>query len=527
MATIASAARTHNGLHVEGRPEPCVVVIFGATGDLTHRKLIPALYALAADGRLPEGAALVGFARRPVSDEEWQADVLDTSAQFGRIRPFRHDVARHLADDARYVQSSFEDPAGYEELKRVCEELDARHGTRGNRLFYLSTATSAYTTIVEQLAAADMIQKERATGIPWTHVIVEKPFGHDLESARALNAALSAALREDQIYRIDHYLGKETVQNIIAFRFSNRIFESLWNRDHIDNIQFTVAEKIGVEGRGPTYESTGALRDMVANHMLQLLALVAMEPPISLDADAIRDEKVKVLRAIPPLTQSEVARRTVRGQYGPGVVDGHPVAGYRQEERVDPSSLTETFTSLRLSIENWRWAGVPIYLRHGKRLPERWTAIIIQFKRVPRLLFGRVDPDAQLPNVLTLRVQPDDGISLRFVCKVPGPDLDLQQTEMDFGFSELGRPSAEAYERLLLDAMSGQQALFIRRDESEAAWAIVTSIMNGWANMPPPSFPNYPAGTWGPPAASVLLERRGYKWLEPQIPDPLAGVLPT
>src|SRR5439155_9714351 len=308
----------------------------------------------------------------------------------------------------------------------------------------------------------------------------------------------------------------------LAFRFGNRIFESPWSRDHIDHIQFTVAETVGVEGRGPTYEGTGALRDLVANHMLQVLALVAMEPPVSLSADAIRDEKVKVLRSIPGLSLDEVAKRTVRGQYGPGLVEGQVVTGYRQEERVDPHSMTETFVALQLRIENWRWAGVPVYLRHGKRLPSRWTAVSIQFKRIPRLLFGR-EGDGLTTNVLTLRIQPDDGISLRFNSKEPGQGMELHEAEMDFGFSSLGKPAAEAYERLLLDAIAGQPALFIRRDEVEAAWAIVDSIRAGWMQLPPPQFPNYAAGTWGPEAARTLISRRGFRWIDhtPQ-PAPVA-----
>jgi len=513
MATIAPSpsAGTCGSLSHEGRAEPCVVVIFGATGDLTHRKLIPALYHLAASGRLPNTTALVGFARRPLDDAKFHADVLQTARQ-SAPRSSRAESTAAFAD-TRYVASTFEDPAGYETLGRVCAELDARHGTGGNRLYYLSVTPSEYTTIVERLEAAGLISKEAAdgTGRGWTRVIIEKPFGHDLASARELNHALGAVLREEQIFRIDHYLGKETVQNILAFRFGNRIFESLWSRDHIDAIQFTVAETLGVEGRGPFYESTGALRDMVANHMLQTLALVTMEPPVSLDADAIRDEKVKVLRAIPPLSPNDVARRTVRGQYGPGSIDGTPVPGYGQEERVDPRSTTETFVALQLAIENWRWAGVPIYLRHGKRLADRQARLAIQFKRMPRLLFGR-NGDGLQPNVLTLRIQPDDGISLRFNSKVPGREMEVQPVEMDFGFSSLGKPVAEAYERLLLEAMGGQATLFIRRDEVEAAWAIVDSIRRGWDAMPPPQFPNYAAGSDGPRAAYDLIARRRFAW---------------
>jgi glucose-6-phosphate 1-dehydrogenase len=342
---------------------------------------------------------------------------------------------------------------------------------------------------------------------------VEKPFGHDLASAQALNETVGAVFREDQVYRIDHYLGKETVQNILAFRFANGVFESVWNREHIDHVQITVAESIGVENRGPYYEETGALRDMVANHMLQVLSLVAMEPPVALDATAVRDEKVKVLRAIHPLNPAEVARRTVRGQYGPGAIGGEPVPGYRQEPRVSPDSKTETFVALKLLVDNWRWAGVPFYLRHGKRLPKRSTEIAIQFKPAPQLLFEQGDSAAIEPNVLVLRVQPNDGIGLRFGAKVPGPGMQVRSVMMDFGFgSAFGKSSADAYERLLLDAMQGDASLFTRRDETEAAWRVVTSILEGWHHQPPPDFPNYEAGTWGPAAAHDLLARDDRSW---------------
>jgi glucose-6-phosphate 1-dehydrogenase len=343
--------------------------------------------------------------------------------------------------------------------------------------------------------------------------VIEKPFGHDLASAQALNEMVGTVFREDQVYRIDHYLGKETVQNILAFRFGNGIFESLWNREQIDHVQITVAESIGVEGRGPYYEESGALRDMVANHMLQVLSLVAMEPPVALDSTAVRDEKVKVLRAIQPLSPAEVARRTVRGQYGPGAIGGEPVPGYRQEERVAPDSNTETFVALKLIVDNWRWAGVPFYLRHGKRLPKRSTEIAIQFKQAPQLLFEESNSAALEPNVLVLRVQPNDGIALRFGAKVPGPGMQIRSVMMDFGFgSAFGKASADAYERLLLDAMQGDASLFTRRDETEAAWRIVTSILEGWRRQPPPAFPNYEAGTWGPQAAHDLLARDGRSW---------------
>jgi glucose-6-phosphate 1-dehydrogenase len=495
------------GLRTELAAEPCVVVIFGATGDLTHRKLMPALYDLAVEGRLPAGTSLVGFARRPFTDASFAADMLEAARAHARLQPYRSAIGNRFADGIRYVQASFEEPDGYDCLARVCAELDATRGTRGNRLYYLATAPTAYPTVIERLGAAG------PSSSGWSRVVVEKPFGRDLASARELNAQLARVFDEEQVYRIDHYLGKETVQNIMAFRFANSIFASVWNRDHIDHVQIAVAESIGVEGRGPYYEESGALRDMVANHILQVLSLVAMEPPVALDANAVRDEKVKVLRAIQPLNTGEVARRTVRGQYGAGEVDGRPVPGYRQEERVAPDSNTETFVALKLLIDNWRWAGVPFYVRHGKRLPKRSTEIAIRFKPTPQLLFGGAAAGWHLPNVLNLRIQPDDGIGLRFGTKVPGPGMHIRSVMMDFRFgASFGQQAADAYERLVLDAMQGESTLFTRRDEAEAAWTIVTSILEGWRHLPPPDFPNYEAGTWGPRAARDLIARDGRAW---------------
>jgi len=511
---VATTNPLREGLWTELSAEPCVVVIFGATGDLTHRKLVPALYNLALERRLPAGSSLVGFARRPWGDDGFKSRMLD-AAKAAAGETFRPAVAERFADGIRYVEASFEDATGYEKLREVCAEFDATRGTRGNRLFYLATAPTAYSTIVERLGAAGLVTSSGRNGAEggWTRIVVEKPFGRDLVTARALNEQLGRVFQEEQVYRIDHYLGKETVQNIMAFRFANSIWESIWNRDHIDHVQITVAESIGVEGRGPYYEESGALRDMVANHILQVLSLVAMEPPVALDADAVRDEKVKVLRAIHPLNTAEVARRTVRGQYGRGAIDGNPVPGYREEERVDPDSHTETFVALKLLVDNWRWAGVPFYLRHGKRLPKRSSEISIRFKPTPQLLFGMGDAGRQRPNVLTLRIQPDEGIALRFGSKVPGPGMHIRPVLMDFRFgTTFGGQSADAYERLILDAMQGDSTLFTRRDEAEAAWAIVTSILEGWHHLPPPDFPNYEAGTWGPRAARDLLAREGRAW---------------
>jgi glucose-6-phosphate 1-dehydrogenase len=512
MATSLVENPLREGLRTELVAEPCVVVIFGATGDLTHRKLLPSLYNLARDHRLPSGTAVVGFARRPTGDEGFRRGAIEAIQEFSP-QTYDQAFAAQFAQTLRYVQASFDDPQGYAELERVCAELDREVGSRGNRLYYLSTAPNAYQTIIEQLQRASLVQRNGSGPGGWTRIVVEKPFGHDLASAQQLHETVAVAFHEDQVYRIDHYLGKETVQNILAFRFGNGIFESLWNREHIDNVQITVAESLGIEGRGPYYEESGALRDMVANHMLQVLALIAMEPPVALDATAVRDEKVKVLRAIHPLTPAEVARRTVRGQYGPGAIGGEIVPGYRQEERVDPASTVETYVALKLLIDNWRWSGVPFYLRHGKRLPKRSTEIAIQFRPAPQLLFSQTNASALEPNLLVLRLQPNDGIALRFGAKIPGPGMEIRSVMMDFGFgSTFGRESAESYERLLLDAMQGEASLFTRRDETEAAWRIITSILDGWRHQPAPSFPNYEAGTWGPQAAHDLLAREGRSW---------------
>ncbi len=515
MSTLlAQTNPLREGLRTEATAEPCVVVIFGATGDLTRRKLMPGLYNLAVDRRLPAGSSLVGFARRDMTDERFREDMLQAASTYSRTQPFRPSVAEQYGEGIRYVRSSFDDPAGYVRLEQVCTELDAARGTRGNLLFYLATAPTAFPTIIEHLGRCGLVERRsngRSGG--WSRIVVEKPFGRDLATARELNEQLARVFSEHQVYRIDHYLGKETVQNIMAFRFANSMFEAVWNRDHIDHIQITVAESIGIEGRGPYYEESGALRDMVANHMLQVLSLVAMEPPVALDASAVRDEKVKVLRAIHPLNTAEVARRTVRGQYGPGAVNGHPVAGYREEERVSPQSNVETYVALKLLVDSWRWGGVPFYLRHGKRLPKRASQVTIRFKPTPQRLFGQGDASWHHPNVLTLRIQPDEGIGVRFGTKVPGPGMEIRSVMMDFRFgAAFGHQAAEAYERLILDAMQGDSTLFTRRDETEAAWTIVTSILEGWRHLPPPEFPNYEAGTPGPRSARDLIARDGRAW---------------
>ena len=482
------------------RARPCVLVIFGATGDLTHRKLVPSLMRIAHDGLLPPGFSVIGFARRPWSNEDFR-------------RGLAKAVAEHAGDDAtsafmqhakdfEFLQGTFDDPEGYVELKARLEELDTERGTAGNRVFYLATPPSSYATILHHLESSGLSKERENT---FARVIVEKPFGRDLESAHALNQQVARGFREHQVFRIDHYLGKETVQNIVALRFANGIFEPLWNEKFVDHVQITVAESIGIEGRGGYFEEAGIIRDMIQSHLLQVMTLVAMEPPASSDANSIRDEKVKVLRAISSLSPETVAQRTVRGQYAQGFVQGRDVIGYREEEDVAEDSRTETYAAVRLHIDNWRWAGTPFFLRAGKRLARRVTEIAIHFKRPPHLLYGNVHRKHLHGNVLLIRVQPDEGISLRFGAKIPGPDFKIRGVRMDFSYgSAFGTDTADAYERLLLDAMLGDTTLFARRDEVEEAWRIVDSIVTGWRGMDAEPHA-YEAGTWGPDAADALL----------------------
>jgi glucose-6-phosphate 1-dehydrogenase len=497
------------GLRLERVPDPCTVVLFGATGDLAHRKVLPALQQLWRANLLPHEFAVVGVARRPYSHEEFRAEMERAIRDNARVPP---DSARLKEFLARlfYHQADFEDDAAFDRLVELLEEVDREHGTRGNRLFYLATQPSAFPQIVGQLGRCGLDRE--VPGSTWRRIIIEKPFGRDLESARRLNREVNRVFRENQVYRIDHYLGKETVRNILVFRFANGIFEPIWNRRYVDHVQITVAETVGVEGRGRFYEETGAARDVLQNHLMQLLALVAMEPPASFDADALRDEKVKVVRAIAPLSPEEVARFVVRGQYGPGWVAGEAVPGYREEPNVDPQSETETFVAARFLVDTWRWGGVPFYLRTGKRLPKRATEIAIQFREVPHRLFRDVSVEPE-PNLLAIRIQPDEGMMLRFVSKVPGLGLDVRAVTMDFSYgSSFIVDSPDAYETLLLDAMLGDASLFTRADEVEEAWAIVTPIIDAWADLPAPSFPNYAAGTWGPSDADELLAREGRRW---------------
>jgi glucose-6-phosphate 1-dehydrogenase len=501
------------GMPEDVAPEPSALVIFGASGDLTRRKLVPAIYNLALSRLLPTGFACVGVARRPKPDfvDEMRADV----ARFSRRKPVDEAVWSDLAAGVRYVQGEFADPETYRRLGEELARLDAERGTRKSRVFYLAVAPDQVTTIVRELRAAGLVSPPSAAeGAPFQRVVVEKPFGEDLESARALNRDLCASLDERQIFRIDHYLGKETVQNLLVLRFGNTIFEPLWSRQHVDRVEITVAEDIGVEGRGKFYESVGITRDIVQNHALQLLTLVAMSPPPSWDADAVRDEKVKILRSLRPIRGGEVLARAVRGQYGAGTVRGDKVSGYREEPDVAPGSTTETFVALRIDIDDWRWGGVPFYLRAGKRLAKRVAEVVLHFKPLPHRLFRSGSGVGDEPNALVMRIQPDEGVALRFATKLPGTAMSLREVSMDFRYgAAFGSSTPEAYERLLLDAMRGDATLFTRADEVEAQWRFIDPILAGWRELGAP-LAGYAAGTWGPDEADAVLAP-GDAWRRP------------
>jgi glucose-6-phosphate 1-dehydrogenase len=498
------------GLRLERVPDPATFVLFGATGDLAHRKVVPALYQLWRTHLLPHEFTIVAVGRRPYTDQAFRDELKASLDSYSRVQPVDGETWDELAGRIVYHQGDFGDPVLYEGLSDRLDQLDEERGTRGNRIFYLASKPSAFAEIVAGLGRVGLDHERHEGG--WRRVVIEKPFGRDLNSAIRLNREVGKVFRERQVYRIDHYLGKETVRNLLVFRFANGIFEPIWNRRHIDHVQITVAESIGIEGRGAFYEETGASRDFLQNHLLQLLSLVAMEPPATFDADALRDEKVKVIRAVPEMTREQVTRDVVRGQYGPGWVSAKPVAGYREEPDVDPASETETYVAARLTIDDWRWSGVPFYLRMGKRLPKRATEIAIQFKGVPHQLFkdSASDPEA---NLLAMRIQPDEGIMLRFGAKVPGLGIDVRNVTMDFTYgSAFQTDSPDAYETLILDALLGDASLFTRADEVEEAWSIVDPIVEAWAEMPAPDFPNYEAGTWGPETADDLLARDGRRW---------------
>jgi glucose-6-phosphate 1-dehydrogenase len=487
------------GLQLRRTPDPCAFVIFGASGDLSHRKLIPALYSLAYRRLLPQKFAVVGVARTEMSDDQFRTTMEAAVKEFGRD-PFRSDVWDPLADGMRYVAADFAQEA-QERVEACLTEIDEERGTGGNRLYYFAVPPSAIGLLVDQLG-------KRRTAKGWTRLVIEKPFGHDLDSARALTAKLQKYFAEEEIFRIDHYLGKETVQNVLALRFANGIFEPIWNRQFIDHVQITVAETIGIEGRAEYYEQSGAIRDIFQNHLLQLLALTAMEPPIDFTSEQVRNEKVKALRSL----HTPGPKSVVRGQYGRGYVEGEEVPGYREESGVAPDSMSETYVAAKLFVDNWRWADTPFYVRMGKRLARRETTIAIHFKRAPHPPFEESATEGLRPNVLVVHVQPDEGVSLAIGAKVPGAGMTIRNVHMDFlygGAFRTGLP--EAYERLILDAMAGDQTLFTRTDEVEEQWSLVDAIVAAW-RRDRPEFPNYAAGTWGPASANELIGRDGREW---------------
>jgi glucose-6-phosphate 1-dehydrogenase len=515
--TLQNTNPLRAGLRLARTPAPCVMVIFGVTGDLTARKLMPALYDLAVGQPLPEGFSIVGVSHRDWNDETFRTEMHEAVKKSARM-PVTDESWNLFAQGLFYVRGDFDNEIVYNELHQRLDLIDEERRAQGNRLFYLATSPTFYAPIIKHLGEAGLGKRQDIyynRPDSWNRIVVEKPFGRDVASARELNAQIGSVFSERQIYRIDHYLGKETVQNVLAFRFANTLFEPVWNRQYVDHVQITVAESLGVEGRGGYYEDSGALRDMMQSHILQLLAVIAMEPPALFNGNALRDEKVKVLRAVVPPSGDEVNQKTVRGQYEAGFVGGRAVGAYRDEKGVRPSSRTETYSAIELEIDNWRWAGVPFYLRTGKRLPRRVTEIAIEFKQVPHLMFQSIGDLDLSPNVITMRIQPDEGIALKFAAKVPGSTTQLRPVRMDFLYgSSFGEAGPDAYERLLLDAMLGDPTLFARRDEVETAWTLMQPILDAWNNLPTPVYP-YESGTWGPSKAEALLRRDRREWRRP------------
>jgi glucose-6-phosphate 1-dehydrogenase len=489
--------------------DPCTIVIFGASGDLTKRKLLPALYNLKALKLLPENFAVIGVAVSESNDELYRAKITEDINQFA-TGTVEKDCWDDFVKRSYYISGDFNDANTFTHLANKIADVQKTHKLPGNILFYLAVSPTFFAKVVDQLGAAGLTTE---TDDAWRRVIIEKPFGRDLESARSLNAEITKSLREKQIYRIDHYLGKETVQNIMVFRFGNSVFEPIWNRRYIEYVQITVAEELGVELRGGYYDQSGVLRDMVQNHILSVLSLVAMEPPTSIMGDSVRNEKVKVLEAIRPMEPEEVIEHTVRGQYGPGIIDGKNVPGYRTEPDVNPHSNTETFVAMMLKVENWRWAEVPFYIRSGKRLATHTTEVVIGFRRAPLLLFGKEIESEIPPNRLVLHIQPEEGITLDIHAKRPGPKIQISNIPLNFNYAEFGESSAATgYETLLYDCMVGETALFHRYDSVDASWRIVNPILDVWQALPARDFPNYAAGTWGPKASDDLIARDGHRW---------------
>ena len=510
---MADANPFQDPLRFERRVPACAIVIFGANGDLTKRKLLPALYRLAYERRIPQTFAVIGNSRTGMSDDDFREKMKESVQKFLEDSPFDESIWESFAKGLYYVAGDLQDPQCYQSIaNRLCE-VEQQHQTAGNALFYLSTQPSYYASVVKQLGAANL---QRGKG--WRRVIIEKPFGHDLASARELNQEISEVFQEPQIYRIDHYLGKETVQNILAFRFGNGIFEPLWNRRYINHVQITAAESIGVEGRGAYYQEAGALRDMIQNHLLQVLATVSMEPPSTYDADNVRDERAKLLRSLRVIKHEEVALYAVSGQYGPARVGGAELPGFRQEPGVKLDAQTDTYAAGTFFIDNWRWAGIPFYVRSGKRMPKRVTDIAIQFNAPPLAMFKQDTKSglmAPRPNLLILRIQPEEGISLRFLSKSPGSGMKVRPVSMDFNYgSSFGERSPTAYETLLVDALTGDATLYTRQDMVEANWQVVQPILDVWATQKF-EFPNYDAGTWGPKASDEMLARQGHVWRVP------------
>ena len=511
MTTVSAAVNPlRKGLASSRIADPCNVVFFGATGDLMHRMLMPAMWNLRLGDILPENYGIIGYSRAADDDQQFRDEMHRCIDEFSRTGPAKDPLWSDFAKHLSYISGTFDDTTGFHKLREQLERNDRELGTAGNRLFYLSTPPSTFANIVDQLDQAGLGPRDTPKG--WSRIIVEKPFGTDLDSARALQAEVGKVFDEKLIYRIDHYLGKEPVQDIMALRFANIIFEPIWNRRYVDSVQITAAETVGVEQRGGYYDNAGALRDMIQNHVMNLLALVAMEPPVAADADSIRDEKFKVLRAVRPIEPNRVTLDSARGQYDAGSIAGKPVPGYREEPDVRPDSNTETYAAVKLWIDNWRWADVPFYLRSGKRLGHKNSEIAIRFRSLPHRLFGEAG-DGLDNNVLVMKIQPEEGISLRFNAKVPGPKMHIRSVSMDFNYGTgFGVVSAPAYERLIGDAMRGDATLFTRWDAVETAWQIVMPILDFWQGNPDGDFPNYAAGSQGPAGADRMIEMAGNEW---------------